>query len=84
MVGVSGIVSTHSRPKAAGQALGSGVLQGDVSTHSRPKAAGLTSYLSEGKRPFQHTAARRRLVDNAKIASRRSRVSTHSRPKADG
>ena len=33
-------VSTHSRPKAAGQGAEIHVLLIDVSTHSRPKAAG--------------------------------------------
>ena len=33
-------VSTHSRPKAAGQTLLNGVSAAVVSTHSRPKAAG--------------------------------------------
>ena len=33
-------VSTHSRPKAAGNADGNGDGSGGVSTHSRPKAAG--------------------------------------------
>ena len=34
------IVSTHSRPKAAGSATYSGLTYDRVSTHSRPKAAG--------------------------------------------
>ena len=34
-------VSTHSRPKAAGQHFANFSRQPDVSTHSRPKAAGL-------------------------------------------
>ncbi len=33
-------VSTHSRPKAAGNARKRGYLSSRVSTHSRPKAAG--------------------------------------------
>ena len=33
-------VSTHSRPKAAGQMFAKGKVQAEVSTHSRPKAAG--------------------------------------------
>ena len=56
-------VSTHSRPKAAGQYQVPYMYNSHiVSTHSRPKAAGpgmgksvLMNYL------FQHTAARRRL-----------------------
>ena len=34
------IVSTHSRPKAAGNILKRRIIQPIVSTHSRPKAAG--------------------------------------------
>ena len=34
------IVSTHSRPKAAGESNGEENGSGEVSTHSRPKAAG--------------------------------------------
>ena len=37
-----GAVSTHSRPKAAGSAIGGSFLDPAVSTHSRPKAAGPT------------------------------------------
>ena len=37
---VSGVVSTHSRPKAAGNDFSSNLRAGNVSTHSRPKAAG--------------------------------------------
>ena len=33
---------------------------------------------------FQHTAARRRLVQHAKLSNLRFNVSTHSRPKAAG
>ena len=36
------VVSTHSRPKAAGVSLKSVLHGGRVSTHSRPKAAGST------------------------------------------
>ena len=58
------LVSTHSRPKAAGFGLSAVTYVGLVSTHSRPKAAGRGG---NGKRicgiKFQHTAARRRLVD---------------------
>ena len=35
------MVSTHSRPKAAGKAVNPSLSRGMVSTHSRPKAAGL-------------------------------------------
>ena len=54
-------VSTHSRPKAAGNS----TVQGDylilVSTHSRPKAAGRFAGFCLCAKQFQHTAARRRL-----------------------
>ena len=57
------LVSTHSRPKAAGQALKKAQAQFDVSTHSRPKAAGsMPNAGSTGNIKFQHTAARRRLA----------------------
>ena len=36
------VVSTHSRPKAAGISFALGVMLPSVSTHSRPKAAGQT------------------------------------------
>ena len=36
------VVSTHSRPKAAGRLLARGITAIGVSTHSRPKAAGAT------------------------------------------
>ena len=55
-------VSTHSRPKAAGNkwfVVRSGT---DVSTHSRPKAAGSFPDTVFVRIEFQHTAARRRLV----------------------
>ena len=57
------MVSTHSRPKAAGY-LPSGRLKvPSVSTHSRPKAAGSRMRTSSSCHTvFQLTAARRRLV----------------------
>ena len=80
-------VSTHSRPKAAGKTAcllipvcrcfntqppeggwGSGAgwarNRTCVSTHSRPKAAGLSVQTQKPAFAFQHTAARRRLVNN--------------------
>ena len=55
------MVSTHSRPKAAGSWIRA--LQDDpmVSTHSRPKAAGSVPFRACRFGKFQHTAARRRL-----------------------
>ena len=56
-----------------------------VSTHSRPKAAGSMALPCHLRAlPFQHTAARRRLVLGAKHFKSDIRVSTHSRPKAAG
>ena len=40
---VAKLVSTHSRPKAAGHNMTADVLDSKVSTHSRPKAAGRES-----------------------------------------
>ena len=56
------IVSTHSRPKAAGEANTAAGIFSRVSTHSRPKAAGLRQFFFAYQLlRFQHTAARRRL-----------------------
>ena len=56
------IVSTHSRPKAAGHAALPFDFRDFVSTHSRPKAAGRAVIMSAARgAEFQHTAARRRL-----------------------
>ena len=54
-------VSTHSRPKAAGQWLLNHHKNYCVSTHSRPKAAGKQLKPSVAHIMFQLTAARRRL-----------------------
>ena len=54
-------VSTHSRPKAAGQRRDAGLFHRAVSTHSRPKAAGEWTAIDKLHAWFQHTAARRRL-----------------------
>ena len=55
-------VSTHSRPKAAGAIGATPRVCVTVSTHSRPKAAGPSARFRAYARPFQHTAARRRLA----------------------
>ena len=78
------IVSTHSRPKAAGFLMYRKCDLVDVSTHSRPKAAGLYIYRQFAFQMFQHTAARRRLGAPTCIALLHRPVSTHSRPKAAG
>ncbi len=54
-------VSTHSRPKAAGDELHPRPAGVQVSTHSRPKAAGTAVLDQSTVAKFQHTAARRRL-----------------------
>ena len=56
----------------------------DVSTHSRPKAAGVPLPNAPFILMFQHTAARRRLVNYRDGYYSQKRVSTHSRPKAAG
>ena len=56
------MVSTHSRPKAAGVACLAFFDHGVVSTHSRPKAAGIDLPYTFCEHKFQHTAARRRLA----------------------
>ena len=55
-----------------------------VSTHSRPKAAGLGFLAFCSLLVFQHTAARRRLVNRELSGDFQFIVSTHSRPKAAG
>ena len=77
-------VSTHSRPKAAGQTLSDKATETAVSTHSRPKAAGAHEISLVPLPSFQHTAARRRLDDFLAPESETTNVSTHSRPKAAG
>ena len=58
----SASVSTHSRPKAAGDRFNVfGFDKVLVSTHSRPKAAGKKKNRRLKNPQFQHTAARRRL-----------------------
>ena len=78
------IVSTHSRPKAAGGLNGRPFRFFGVSTHSRPKAAGfpfsttclpLTGFNTQPPEGGWSQAAK---------AARLIRVSTHSRPKAAG
>ena len=78
------MVSTHSRPKAAGYSVISTADRVVVSTHSRPKAAGAKLLNELMSMMFQHTAARRRLVGLRVFLLGRFSVSTHSRPKAAG
>ena len=79
------MVSTHSRPKAAGFKWIKYFFIKNVSTHSRPKAAGEIHRLNVNNHVlFQHTAARRRLVMIESQKIQQEKVSTHSRPKAAG
>ena len=78
------LVSTHSRPKAAGPDYDGATWVMIVSTHSRPKAAGIGGMTLKRGLPFQHTAARRRLGPEITHAKAMTAVSTHSRPKAAG
>ena len=41
------VVSTHSRPKAAGWSFSDGTTEIVVSTHSRPKAAGIAKGIKD-------------------------------------
>ena len=66
-VAIAAGVSTHSRPKAAGNQPRRHADQYRVSTHSRPKAAARLSFWRRANLLFQHTAARRRL-DNEFMA----------------
>ena len=78
------VVSTLSRPKAAGGQYLTGAFPVFVSTLSRPKAAGLSQRGGRIQSPFQHSAARRRLVYILFAPYIFSSVSTLSRPKAAG
>ena len=78
------MVSTHSRPKAAGQSPKQLDWPRPVSTHSRPKAAGLMlSTVCDCKPVSTHSrpkaAGRGLMRESCGIG-----VSTHSRPKAAG
>ena len=77
------VVSTHSRPKAAGSAGYAANKMGVVSTHSRPKAAGfIESCAASTLMPFQHTAARRRLVNDSFVISQK--ISFNTQPPEGG
>ncbi len=78
------VVSTHSRPKAAGTEIGSKLLLVGVSTHSRPKAAGyVAQILSAAGRVSTHSRPKAAGERNRRLGGE-NRVSTHSRPKAAG
>ena len=77
-------VSTHSRPKAAGEAVDKYEQWLDVSTHSRPKAAGSIAF-GRGANTSVSTHSRPKAAGNpCKHDIRCNNVSTHSRPKAAG
>ena len=78
-------VSTHSRPKAAGLTRSWGI-SSKASFNTQPPEGGWRVSLQNLHtiRVFQHTAARRRLVDKLNRILVRCIVSTHSRPKAAG
>ena len=80
-----GVVSTHSRPKAAGscwlkrcyKSIGFNTQPPEGGWVKSPPSIGLSAM-------FQHTAARRRLGPLEYIFKNCMPVSTHSRPKAAG
>ena len=78
------VVSTHSRPKAAGWHLVFGQSHPDR-FNSQPPEGGWVKTLDDvfSFREFQLTAARRRLAEQI-VDMLKSEVSTHSRPKAAG
>ena len=79
------LVSTHSRPKAAGitRSLKSSDILVFQHTAARRRLAPKRSERVNATL-FQHTAARRRLVYSEYQMGDMQRVSTHSRPKAAG
>ena len=78
-------VSTHSRPKAAGEAIGQRVWMTAVSTHSRPKAAGTKPKSpQESNRRFNSQPPEGGWAVACYTLDDVAKVSTHSRPKAAG
>ena len=61
-------VSTHSRPKAAGEVAKQSAAAAEVSTHSRPKAAG-NSRLQYGMQFVVSTHSRPKAAGPSKVAS---------------
>ena len=82
--GVFQLVSTHSRPKAAGQSTSITQPFYKVSTHSRPKAAGADTVDIYGHLRGFNTQPPEGGWNNADNGFFRIFVSTHSRPKAAG
>ena len=78
-------VSTHSRPKAAGELTTAAHNNRLVSTHSRPKAAGLNLFLAiSGISGFNTQPPEGGWKHVANSLAKIGKVSTHSRPKAAG
>ena len=79
------LVSTHSRPKAAGRpsCIKIGVFMPFQHTAARRRLA-IQTTCRQTNGVFQHTAARRRLVTGFWGKFSGEEVSTHSRPKAAG
>ena len=82
MTRAQAVVSTHSRPKAAGILDVLLKMEQAVSTHSRPKAAGALWQTGAINPQFQHTAARRRLGGGVK--SKISRRGFNTQPPEGG
>ena len=79
------LVSTHSRPKAAGFIVISLIVGQEVSTHSRPKAAGTVWAIPHWSLPCFNTQPPEGGWDNSNGEPLLYiTVSTHSRPKAAG
>ena len=82
---VSHLVSTHSRPKAAGHPVRRKAIQSYSFNTQPPEGGWLDSFISQIEtNKFQHTAARRRLAEDKPKKDDKPKVSTHSRPKAAG
>ena len=79
------VVSTHSRPKAAGAALSNSICMVSGFNTQPPEGGWVYTFTLLIAFPkFQHTAARRRLAGKTTTCSPSFSVSTHSRPKAAG
>ena len=79
------VVSTHSRPKAAGaKAIINPYLRTLFQHTAARRRLGSCFALAKTHLLFQHTAARRRLASRLRNQLNKEHVSTHSRPKAAG
>ena len=77
-----GAVSTHSRTEAAALVSNKSTGKSAVSTHSRTEAAASAGSINLASGLFQHTAARRRLLEELGRGVMLRWVSTHSRTEA--